>query len=134
MTSEGTSRKSLTKKFGRYAVVGLAGTAIHSLTTISLVELDLVAPTLASALGFLVTLAVSFYLNSRWTFGAGGDSAYVLVKYCLVSCSGLLLNTVIMYSSTVLLDMHYLLGLTLVVLIIPPTNFLLNLLWAFRQP
>jgi putative flippase GtrA len=119
--------------FARYLVVGLLGTALHFLGTIALVEWAGVSPVPASIVAFALTLVVSFGLNSRYTFDAPDRPLVRLARYALVSVSGLGLNTLIMYLATATFGAHYLWGLCLVVLVIPPYNFTLNLLWTFRS-
>lgn len=118
--------------FGRYLAVGLLGTAIHFLSTIALVEWVGVAPVPSSAVGFVLTVIVSFALNSAWTFHRSDRLGSRFAKYSVVSVSGLVLNTAIMWIAVERLAWHYLAGLCLVVLVIPPYNFTLNLLWSFR--
>ncbi|MEM1110599.1 MAG: GtrA family protein [Pseudomonadota bacterium] len=126
MTGEARSR------FGRYLVVGFIGTALHFLTTVALVESALLAPVPASVAGFILTLIVSFILNSRWTFARSQQVWASFLRYVLVSVSGLFLNALLMHGAIEWAGWHYLWGLVLVVLIIPPYNFSLNLLWSFR--
>ena len=54
------------------------------------------------------------------------------LRFCVVSVSAMLLNTLIMYVAVEGLQWHYLLGLLVVLLVVPPYNFFLNLLWSYR--
>lgn len=116
----------------RYGVVGLINTAVHFLTTIALVEIGDFNPVPASVAGFLLAVLVSFLLNSRWTFGQTDRMLERLLKFSAVSIFGMCLNTGVMYLAVETLNMHYLVGLLLVVFIVPPSNFLLNYFWSFR--
>lgn len=116
----------------RYAVVGVLNTAAHFIMTALLVELGVLAPVPASAAGFSIAVLISFFLNRHWTFGTADKPMERLLKFAAVSLFGLFLNTLIMYLAVESLSLHYLWGLLLVVLVVPPSNFLLNLFWSFK--
>jgi len=116
----------------RYAVVGMIGTVVHIGSTMILVEFLMVNPVTASIIGFVLTVLLSFYLNSCWTFGVPASDASRLIKYATVSLLGLLLNTLIMYLTVEVFVLDYRVGLVLLVLIIPVHNFSWNYLWSFR--
>ena len=117
----------------RYVIVGVLNTAAHFAVTALLVELGLLQPVPASVVGFIVAVIIAFYLNSYWTFGATDRPVERLMKFLVVSMFGLCLNTLVMHISVDLLQWHYLFGLMMVVLVVPPSNFLLNLYWSFRK-
>jgi putative flippase GtrA len=56
-----------------------------------------------------------------------------LARYTAVSVLGFVLNVAIMAIVTRVLALDYRIGLALVVLIIPVTNFTLNARWTFRH-
>jgi putative flippase GtrA len=116
----------------RYIVVGLINTAVHFLVTIFLVESEMLQPVPASVVGFTLALLVAFVLNRHWTFGRTDRPLQRLVKFTAVSLSGMVLNLLIMSAVVDWLHWHYLLGLCLVALIIPPYNFVLNFFWSFK--
>ena len=120
MGSDQGQATPLPSVFGRYLTVGLLGTAIHFVSTIFLVESLGLAPIPSSAIGFVLTVIVSFALNSAWTFRRSDRMGSRFLKYSVVSVSGLVLNTVIMWVAVEWLAWHYLAGLCLVVLVIPP--------------
>ncbi|GGD94467.1 GtrA family protein [Paenibacillus nasutitermitis] len=126
----------------KYAVVGLLGTALHFALLAALVEWAGVHPVVGSVLGFTVVLAVSYVLNKKWTFQDTGDvdrqsnrtAEYrQFIRYCMVSGSGLILNTLIMYGAVELVDLPYLLGQVIVTFVVPVQNYLFNRYWTFRR-
>ena len=123
---------SFSIKLFRYVVVGVIGTAIHFGILIALVELLGVEPVTASTIGFIVTLVVSYVLNHRWTFQTDRGHLSAMPRYILVSISGLLLNSGIMFVTVHILGLWYVLGQSLVVVVVPLTNFLFNYHWSFR--
>ena len=116
----------------RYVVVGLINTAVHIAVTALLVESVLLEPVPASVVGFICALLVAFFLNRHWTFSRPDRPVARLYRFSLVSILGLCLNTLIMLAAVDWLGLHYLIGLLLVALVIPPTNFVLNMRWSFR--
>ena len=131
VTDDGQDRALRTVIF-RYAVVGGINTAVHFLVTVVLVESGLMSPVPASVAGFICALLVAYMLNRHWTFGQTDRPLERLYRFSAVSLLGLGLNTLIMYLAVDWLNWHYLIGLLLVAVVIPPLNFLLNLYWSFR--
>ncbi len=123
---------SFSVKLIRYIVVGVIGTAIHFGVLIALVERLGVEPVTASTIGFIITLVVSYMLNHRWTFRTDRGHLSAMPRYILVSVSGLLLNSGIMFVTVHILGLWYILGQSLVVVVVPLTNFLFNYHWSFR--
>jgi putative flippase GtrA len=75
---------------------------------------------------------VSSYLFNRfWVFGASPRPWIALARYAVVCLCGLVLNVSIMALTVDWLHWRYLVGLGIVVLVVPVTNFTLNRLWAF---
>ena len=73
----------------RYAVVGIIGTLTHVSLVVLLVELANISPTLSTALGFIVVLIISYFLNRFWTFEKQNDRHLIdFIKYTLVSLFG----------------------------------------------
>lgn len=127
--------KSHVAKLFSYGIIGLVGTLIHFSILVLLVELFHLEPVLSSSIGFIVTVIVSFYLNRRFTFRTkSNQTTATFIKYSIVSCSGFILNSVIMYSSVHILSLHYSIAQAIVVIVLPISNFLLNNFWTFREP
>jgi len=106
---------------------------VHFATTIALVEIGRLDPVIASVIGFVAALLISFVLNRQWTFASRAAVTTSLARYLAVSGFGFLLNVAIMAAVTKWLGLSYLIGLALVVLIIPAVNFTLNARWTFRH-
>lgn len=115
----------------RYAVVGVLGTAIHFGVLVALVEWAAVDAVLASAVGFFVTLMVSYVLNHRWTFESRAPHGAAFGRYAAVSLLGLGLNSLIMYLAVHIFGLWYILAQALVVIVVPAVNYLLNRSWTF---
>ncbi|WP_028563868.1 GtrA family protein [Paenibacillus pinihumi] len=118
----------------KYGIVGLIGTALHFALLVILVEWGGLHPIAGSALGFIAVLVVSYILNSKWTFtdASGQIRLRQFIKYTIVSCSGLLLNTAVMYAAVELAHLPYLLGQCIITVLVPLHNYILNRRWTFR--
>lgn len=57
----------------KYGIVGLLGTGIHVGVLVLLVEMFRVPAVMATTIGFVVTLLVSYVLNRNWTFEPTGE-------------------------------------------------------------
>lgn len=117
----------------RYGLVGLLGTILHFASVIALVELAGLDPVIGSALGFILVLVISYFLNRTWTFRAKGQRAGRFLIYTTVSLIGLALNSGIMYVAVYLLEWNYLYGQSLVVVVVPVVNYILNRTWTFPE-
>ena len=123
----------LPEQFFRYCVVGGIGTCLHFGITIALVEAAGAQPTAASVAGFAAAFVSSYLLNRFWVFEPSPRPWVSLARYAVVCLCGLVLNVSIMTLAVDWLQWHYLMGLAIVVLVVPITNFTLNRLWAFRD-
>ena len=124
----------MNRSFLRYAIVGLLGAAIHIAILTILVEWAHWDPIVSSVAGFLVVLALSYWLNIKWSFKHSPQShRKAIFRYTLVSVMGLGLNTLIMFCLVNGLGIWYLLGQAIATLIVPIHNFLLNFYWTFKS-
>ena len=81
----------------KYGLVGVANTAVFSLVTY-LVSLTGVHYSIYTAIGYIVAILFSFYMNNRFTFkGTKGDVKVMLAKFLGVTLSLMLLVQVIQY-------------------------------------
>lgn len=117
----------------RYAVVGIIGTATHIGSLVILVEQFALNPIIASTIGFIITLIISYYLNHYWTFHSGRTHTYALPRYTMVSLSGLVLNATIMHVTVNVFGWWYVIGQMCVILVVPASNFLMNYHWSFQH-
>ncbi|MBP1308130.1 putative flippase GtrA [Paenibacillus sp. 1182] len=118
-------------QFLKYGFVGAFGTLIHTSTIILLVEKLNFEPIFSSFIGFIFSLVISYFINRQWTFSTSGKGGKILVKYTLVSLTGLVLNLSIMYVIVYAFHFSYLLGQFFALIIVPIFNFILNKYWTF---
>lgn len=84
----------------RFAVVGLANTAIGLMAIFAVIFFFNANPALANAIGYAIGLAVSFVLNRFWTFGDTQSIAKVLPYYLLAAAISYLLNLTVVLLGT----------------------------------
>jgi putative flippase GtrA len=88
---------ALVRQVGRFAVVGVIATAAHYAILIALVEIGHVEPVLATTLGYVVGISVSYALNRRFTFSdTTAPVASSFAKFALLYGVGGVLNGAIM--------------------------------------
>lgn len=119
------------RKFSRYAIVGVINAFVHVVILVSFVEVLHQDPVLSSMVGFLIALAIAYYLNHYWTFQSSSSHSHVFPRYVIVSLVGLSLNVGIMHLAVNILDWFYLSGQVCAIVVVPTSNFLLNYYWAF---
>jgi len=121
------------RRFARFAVVGVAATAVHMAVFTVAFELAHVEPVLANAIAFSVAVLVGYSLNRRWTFAAHDATHARLWRYVVVQLLGLAWNSVIMFA--VVHGAHWspYLGLALTLVLVPPLTFALSQYWVFRH-
>jgi len=90
----------LARQFSRFLAVGVATTAVHYGILIALVEAWTIHPVLATTVGFVTAVLLSYVLNRRYTFDAGHAFGPGLLKYYAAVSVGLLLNAGVMAALT----------------------------------
>lgn len=120
-------------QFIRFGLVGVVSTLTHIGTLVLLVELIKFTPILASTIGFILAVIVSYFLNYRFTFRAQGAHTNYFPKYVLVCIIGFILNTGIMYLTIEILNWWYVAGQICTLMVVPISNFTLNRFWAFKS-
>lgn len=117
----------------RYGVAGLVATAVYFAALTALVELIHLAPVPAAVLATLVVIVTSYVFNRAFVFDTNRPHASAFTRFGLASLLSIALNAALMHLATVTLRWPYLAGAVLTTLIVPPLNFVVNYLWAFRS-
>lgn len=121
-----------TGRLARYLVTGCLSTLAHVGTLTLLVETGLSAPVLASAVGFALSIVVSYTLQKSWVFGSQGRHRATLPRFLLATVVALLLNTTVLTIGTELASVHYLVAQAVALVLIPMSNYLINASWTFN--
>jgi putative flippase GtrA len=117
----------------KYGLVGVANTAVFSLVTY-LVSLTGVHYSIYTAIGYIVTILFSFYMNNRFTFkGTKGDVKVMLAKFLGVTLSLMLLVQVIQYVFIDVIGTMEIIGIIVGMLFYTGTGYLLNRNFVFKN-
>jgi putative flippase GtrA len=117
----------------KYGLVGVANTAIFSLVTY-LVSLTGVHYSIYTAIGYIVAILFSFYMNNRFTFkGTKGDVKVMLAKFLGVTLSLMLLVQVIQYVFIDVIGTMEIIGIIVGMLFYTGTGYLLNRNFVFKN-
>lgn len=116
----------------RYAVAGSASALTHLGVTALLVEAAAIRPVIASTIGFVASIVVSYVLQRRWVFHSQVSNRLAVPRFLTVTAIGFLLNATILWVGTEMLDVHYAPVQLVALVAIPVSNYLLNSLWTFR--
>jgi putative flippase GtrA len=116
----------------RHLIAGGLGTVIYIALVAGFVELVGLHPVTSAVLAFIVLEVFVYWTNRLWVYRATQDHRYAIPRFVVVSLVGIVLNAALMYGVVEGLDLAYGWGLVATTLVVPPTNFLLNFLWAFK--
>jgi len=87
-------------------------------------------PSIANGFAFVVATTFSYLVNTIWSFSSPLHGK-ILVRFCIVSIVGLFL-AMLVSGAAEYLGLHYLHGILLVAMIIPPVTFILHNFWTYR--
>jgi putative flippase GtrA len=118
------------ERVGRFALVGVANTAVHVAIALSLVAGLHASQTVANVVAFCVATAFSYFANAWWTFGAA-PRASSFVRFVVVALVGLA-TTAAVASAAGTWDAPPLVGIAAVILTVTPVTFAAHQLWTFR--
>ncbi|MFA9446133.1 GtrA family protein [Egicoccus sp. AB-alg6-2] len=121
------------RRLVRYGISGGTAALTHFTVLTALVELTGLRPVLASAIGFLCGLVVSYTLQRRWVFATGLKHAFTLPRFLAVVGLGLAINSTVLWIGTEHLHHHYALVQLVAFAVVPLNNYVLNSLWTFRE-
>jgi len=124
---------TLVERFIRFSGVGVIGTAAHYLVLILLVQLTAIDPVAASSLGALLGALVNYHLNYHYTFQSSKRHREALTRFMIVAVIAFILNALLMYGFTSVLQWHYLLAQILTTMLMLLWTFIANLMWSFRE-
>lgn len=116
----------------RYCLVGVGNTLAHFALLVALVEAARMAPAVANVLAFAAANALSFVMNSRFTFASRlGWGSYL--KFLAVSLLGLAINYLTMQLAQAL-GLHYLVGAGVAIVLVIGIGFGLSRAVVFGRP
>jgi putative flippase GtrA len=114
----------------RFALVGVGATLIHVIVAISLINMGRVHPVLSNGLAFIIANMASYAANTRWSFKAciNYDNWRRFVVVSLVAWS----LTVAIAWVVEAAGGHYMIGISLVVILVPALTFAAHRTFTYR--
>jgi putative flippase GtrA len=131
--SLGADRETL-RQGGTFLAVGLAATAVHAAASLAARELGHLAPMLATTVGYLCAVGVSYLGNARFTFGRPVLHGAQFGRFLVVSLIGFAANLGVTHLFSDRLHWPFPATLGVVVVVIPVLSFSASKLWAFAAP
>ncbi|SHI59067.1 GtrA family protein [Wenxinia saemankumensis] len=117
----------------RFGAVGLAATIVHAAAALA-AQAALGLPDLAANLaGFAAAVGVSYLGHARVTFRRPGADAGQALRFLCVAGLALAVSSAITLAAD-RAGLDFALAMALVVLIVPPANYLAAKAWAFAGP
>lgn len=117
------------RQLRRFVVTGGLTTGLHIAVASALIELAGRSPPFANGAAFIIGTAFSYALNTLWSFSSR-PGARSMTRFAAVACVGWTL-TVLLAALAQRLGLHYLIGIGLVVVVVPPVTFLLHRHWTY---
>jgi putative flippase GtrA len=116
----------------RFGIVGISATIIYYVVALFVSKLGLVA-TIANLVGFGAGAMTSFVGHFRYTFKKSDNHFRYLIRFVIVTFFGYVLSNVIIFIALDVNHVPFWLAMLFVVLILPPTSWLCNRYWAFKE-
>src|SRR5262249_36161861 len=118
-------------QFLRYAAAGAAGTAVHYLVLIVLVQIAHVGAVVASTVGAVAGALVNYRLNHRYTFDSDKSHAHALPRFAAVALAGVAVNAAVLTLMLTFVTPHYLLAQLVATAVVLLAGFAANRAWTF---
>lgn len=129
--------KEVPRQFIVFCLVGVSNTVIDFFTYILLTRfIDFFSKyfLLANIISFIMAATNSYILNRTYTFkSSNGNIKKEYIRFILVSCIGLCINTMILFSLVHLFSMHDIKAKMCAVVVVIFWNFTINKLWTFNN-
>jgi len=125
-------------RIGKFAVVGLIGLAITEILLFVLTDFFGIFYILSDLMALEVSVVNNFLIHERWTFGdrEKKDSRIRrLIKYNLISLTGMVINAIFLFAFTEFLGIYYLISNILAAFIVFNWNYFVNIkkTWKYSK-
>jgi putative flippase GtrA len=128
--SLGAHRETV-RQGGTFLAVGLAATAVHAAASLAARDLGHLVPMMATTVGYLCAVGVSYLGNARFTFGRPVLHGAQFARFLVVSLIGFAANLAITHVLSDRLHWPFPATLGIVVVVIPALSFTASKVWAF---
>jgi putative flippase GtrA len=117
----------------RFGLAGLVSTLAYFLLINALVLAAGMPPVAASVCAYLLSLGISYLLQSRFTFRVNADSVGQVARFVITSLAGLIVSWCVMAITIDVLTWPYFVGAVAICVLIPLVNFFVFRGWVFAM-
>ena len=117
----------------RFAISGMAATIFYFVVTNLLVLGAKLEPVAASVAAYLLSLCLSYLLQSRFTFRTRANSMSQFARFVITGLAGLGLSYAVMFVVNERLGWSYIVGSFGTCVLIPVANYIVFRAWVFRS-
>lgn len=129
--------KIFIKQFLKFGIIGFMNTIISYAITNGGYYLLGLHEQVANIIAFVITVFISFMLNSKFVFNDNKEERSfwksLIRVYAAYSTTGLFLTALLLYIEEQLLGIPHYIATLMNLIITVPTNFLLNKFWAYKK-
>lgn len=118
-------------RLARFGIAGGSATLFYLVLAMALVTLGHLQAVPASIVAYLLSLGLSYGLQSRFTFRQSGDSASQIVRFLATALVGLALSYSLVYLVSEVLHWWSVIGNIAVCILIPIANYFVFKFWVF---
>lgn len=126
------SNAKIPERMFRHAVAGGMATLLYMTLVAAQVEVLKMHPVLAIVTASIIMELFIYVTQRLWVYKSTRDHASAIPRFLVTIPIALGLNAGIMALVVEVLGLWYVWGLVAATLVLPPTNFLLNMYWVFR--
>jgi putative flippase GtrA len=127
------AHRETVRQGGTFLVVGLAATAVHAAASLAARDLGHLVPMMATTVGYLCAVGVSYLGNARITFGRPVLHGAQFARFLVVSLIGFAANLAITHVLSDRLHWPFPATLGIIVVVIPALSFTASKVWAFAE-
>ena len=122
--------QQLIRQVRRFAISGLLATLLHTVVAVGLIRLLGMSEPPANGLAFAIATVFSYTINTLWSFSSALQSRNLIRFVCVSVVGGVL--AMAMAAVAAAYGLHYLAGIGMVVMVVPPVTFVLHHFWTYR--
>jgi putative flippase GtrA len=115
----------------RFGVTGVTTTLAYFVLINAFVLWSTMPPVLSSVCAYVISLVISYVMQSRFTFRVNADSVDQIARFIVMSLAGLVVSWCVMALTVDVLHWPYLTGAIATCVIIPILNFFVLRGWVF---
>ena len=125
---------AVVRELNVFIVVGVAATACNYVAALAAQRFAHLGPLSAGRVGYLASVAISYFGNSVLTFRRPPLHGPQFVRFMTISLGGLALNLGLVFAGTHLMSRPLWQAEIPVAILVPAATFVMAKFWAFRAP